>query len=779
MKSETQSLSSFVRSSQERADSSLDSLPKPPEPIEALPLRKRRPAPAGPRTPLPEDPDGAKRLGKSVLAAAVLQTAGMFAMHEAGSWEVKQQAERGASAERAEERRAFYEQGRARSERLDRTIGRLERIQRERKELVMRARAELKEGRFDLGEFFLTTNRLDALEDENRELDTERARTELHRLVTRFNERMEALGRVYDAEHILQALEYAVSEYDYYGVDGLLLTDSLNERAAECSMESDLLTAILWKAGVRSVGIRVYSPGAGQRFAHRSPILLVQDGHRQREVDLISGGQPFRDRHGRTQGILLHATELVEAYAKYNHIPDPEHPERAASGNINSGSSDTSVDAPPAAVGSDVRGEHFAFPVPPPTESTAFPDISPAASGGIMHVYRSERGRISVRRVEQEGTPEYDTDCLARAATSSLPFVRREHPIASRQGPVEVDTSFSASNIDFESVSGNIDNVDALLQREELPARRAIITGVSAAMWEQMYAGWVEQQKPRLAQHAFHMAEARRRELHALLSNLNAQDFVQAIGLDRYIRYPDHETDYQRVLSVITLDHAQGWPLLYELVRKAFESPRELYRGRIPSLEQFGADLLETMSTREEYAQVWQLMSRFSLDARWFIYIKVELEGRTLLGTGMEIERELLLAQEVLDQRGANERATGVIRVSNRLKRYPFIYDVSTPIVARHDPLWSSFGDVRQWTEALVHERQVNSRWASLCVFRTLEHLNDQEVGAIDAMEKSRLRTILGQALPWLTASREALHDSGVPFETIDALMNPLQRFAH
>ncbi len=752
---ETQDLSQFVRSEQ-----------KPPELIDPVAPKKKQ-ALTIPRSPLLQDPDSSKRLGKSLLVGAALQAATMFGMQEAGLRAAKrqeeQQIEHQEQTERAEGHRKVYEQSQQRSERLDRSIERLERVQRERRDLVIRSRIELRDGRFDLGEFLLSTNRLDALEDENRALDTERARAELSRLQTRFTERMEQLGGEYDTDTILQALQYAVAEYNYHGIDGLTLTDALNERVAECRMESDLLPSILWKAGIRSVGIRVYAPGAGQRFGHRSPILLVQDGHRQKEVDLISGGAPFRDRHGRTQGAFLHASDLVEAYARYNHIPPPESPQSAGPQRVQGSEQATVQPTAPVsrpAVGSGQRGEHFAFPVPPPTESEAFPDLSPAYDQGIMHLYGSRRGRIQQREMRTEQSPR---TVLAEYAALAQSFLNRRYTAAS-EGALVVADRFDEDSWMFREIAQGVDTVDILIQQESSPSRRLLLTGTSASLWGCMHLAWVEKYKPRSAEYALRMAETRRREFQELLPNIRIQDFIQAIELDRVTGRGTDGDAFQSSVGLLNLQHTAGWPLLYEVAKFSLEH-RTLFQNRTQMPAAFVARLLESARSPEEYAQVWELIKGISLYSRAIFYQEMEISDPIPEDGPTPLQRELNLTHRVHDDRTVIESVTGMVRSSRDSTVNPRLYVLETPIVASNPPRWTTFDGLKRWNEEAVQGAGIDPRWSDLNTLRMLDSLRrvaQQCSPESNSTELERIQSVLLESLPWLRASRQAFLTMGM-----------------
>lgn len=184
-----------------------------------------------------------------------------------------------------------------------------------------RSRQELREKRFDFGRFLLVTNRLDALEDENRPINIEEADRKIDETVERFQEYMRAkYHNEQSPENILRSLRYATQGYEYRGVDGLTLADGVLEGGGPCTFAANLLPAVLWRAGIHEVGQRIYAAPEGKRFGHRAGIMLVGSGVETQEVDLVSWGDPYRDNEGRLQGLYASVPDLVEWYAAGNGI---------------------------------------------------------------------------------------------------------------------------------------------------------------------------------------------------------------------------------------------------------------------------------------------------------------------------------------------------------------------------------------------------------------------------------------------------------------------------
>ncbi|MBP9762901.1 hypothetical protein KBD34_04785 [Patescibacteria group bacterium] len=691
----------------------------------------------------------------SFIMATVLEAAALFGAQAAGSYGAEQRdrqaAEQRIRDEEAEKSRARGTGAEARSETLSRIFERavrIERIKRERLALVERVRRELREGTFDLGEFILTTNRLDASEDENRDVDIESARRELTRLQEHFVQVWQELGRENDAETISQALEITVRGYRYYRLNDLLLTDTLNEHVAACRKVSHLLTAILWKAGIQSVAIRVYSPPEGQRFSHEAPILLTQDGHRMGEVDLLSGGDPMRDEQGRLQGTLVSIPEFVEAYARHHGMVIEGASRLAASSDPLDDADDTEPVGVRPSVGSGLASEHFLFPVPPPTQSAAFPEIMPIVGQGIMRPYESDHGRIipphsRERRQEDQERP---TDCLTSAISPIQILLARRDENIPTSNVLWMDRIEAVPGL-IDSISGKLDAVDALLDRETVPAKTAVLTAASLAMWQVMHTEWVQQQKPRSAESAASMVRTRSRELHELLAHLS----VDEILTDLHVQLsgtgdPEEVENYLVILPGILLDHEYGWSLLYGVMERFLQVERS------QQLSYFGnaatASLFQSAHTTSEMARVAQLIQPLSVAKRGNIYYSASRIGELPTGNTLEMREARLV--NYFSSYHVDENLTGIVRTTNSASQAP-------RIISRHPPVWESFEQLQHFVDRKVQENNLDPAWSRVHLFTVINGLRMARNSATDLTELSRIQHMMRQSLPWLRQVRNEL----------------------
>lgn len=170
-------------------------------------------------------------------------------------------------------------------------------IRMKRELLVKQARAAIMGGRLSLGEFILQANEIDAEEEgKNPELPGARAK---HR---------EYLGRLVEllaaGVSVQEAVPRVLAGLDYYGAGAGSMTELLLEGGGACEQLSHLVASVVYDAGRKEqIYLRHYS-------GHLAPIF-IENG---REYDLVAGNYAYPG------GVIFHATQLVEMYARAHGI---------------------------------------------------------------------------------------------------------------------------------------------------------------------------------------------------------------------------------------------------------------------------------------------------------------------------------------------------------------------------------------------------------------------------------------------------------------------------
>lgn len=728
-------------------------------------------------------PVGAKNLAKNILAGAALHVATAMAGRALPTQNTHtQEARRMLLEERLEEDRTQEIQHR--TDTLVESIDRHERTQRERVDLVQRARRELEEGRFDFGRFLLATNRLDAREDENRPINVEEADRKLDQVVERFQEyiRVKHHGEKTKTS-VLRALYYATQNYQYRGVQGMTLADGVLEEGGSCVFAANFFPAVLWRAGIHSVGQRIYAAPSGKRFGHRAGILMVESEGHVREVDLVSWGDPYRDDEGRLQGLYASIPDLVEWYAAGNGITPQFRVSRepGSSHEQGDGNEEGEVSANEArsraasafATNSGLHDGHFFFPNLPPTTGNAFPDFSPATSDRLMGVYLSENGRIYSPHQRSEHGDELFLGALERvyAPVSVLLEIGIQESIDNGANRTNISSLVEIPPHFMIFIGADVDTLDAALQHVQSPIEAAVISGGSLAYWSILQEEWTREHRPRTAQHAERMAAKRFQEFSRLLSNISEEEIFRSMSDPSAYRGSRERRDiFCDAMSSFALHRERGRPLLFGLLRRILND-----REKTGVSFQSGDSLVMTwmyalaMTARpEEERLLWSLVQRLTIRERFAFYHRVHRDA-PVFGSQTSIMSREFRAVRQYGGRLTMEMATGFVHTnspdgrhySRSMPRAVFYDSHSGTFALQRTPRWRNFSEFEQYVGSVIREQGLDPAWTDLLVFEVINDFiflyREREGEGVPASELEPVKRILAGAIPWMESHHASL----------------------
>lgn len=690
-----------------RSSSTTDSLQEhdqvSPEELEAIARRKVL------RDRL-QDKNTGSRLRKNLLLSAGLATAGIFT----GGHVLPRIADYEREQQRMQEvHKNILEIQRQRLRAAEERHAYFERIHTLRRHLISEARQGLENITFDFARFQLRASQLDALEDEDRDINIPAAEAKFEQVMTRFREALVKLGNGTDPRTIVIALYLATTDYEYHHIDGLTFPDSITETSGDCKFAAQLYPAILWRQGIHEgVGMRLYAPPAGRRIGHRAPAWQVPhpDGGVV-EYDLISGGSPYRNDAGVIQGAFLSMPDYLTAYERWHEAhPVPSIDQLLTSRSV-MGS------RPRITVGSDLAGDHLETPPLTPTESHSFPMGSPPAGGPLMGIYRSENGRITWQAGQAQSQ---------RLSIESSVHLTRENEPSFAHGrhfnPVSIYTPPDVRSI--ESYGSGQEEVDRLLLETHQPTKRAVLLATSLNNWSFFQETWTAQHRPRNAESARHLMLRYQRELHEALRQVTADELIRDLHFngDRNVVRSGQAVEREGALQFntgnILLDHELGWPLLFQLVSQSrlgeahFQG--DTYRHLVIILSQ----LIRTSNAQEE-EQLRPLLARLSLHTRRFLYLQVG--DYSLHDPLFRQEQDFSRFIVYSNAKQALELSTGIIHAPYQ-RGMPF-GALDRPIIGHTPIVWSSFADIRAAIETQVQRRQIDPQWETIGIFAVLEQI--------------------------------------------------------
>jgi hypothetical protein len=175
-----------------------------------------------------------------------------------------------------------------------------------RRDLVERARRDLKRGDFGLGEFLIRAGEIDA-EELGRRVDGATVRL-------RYRDRVDAVRALLERGDVREAAPMVFGDLRYFGRPGGTMVDALLERGGSCEPLAQLVVAAAYDAGRGAeVALRYY--GGGGSTPHLAAIAFSYDGD---EWDLSTG------RPAHLGGVRFPPEELVEIYARAHDV-DGKH----------------------------------------------------------------------------------------------------------------------------------------------------------------------------------------------------------------------------------------------------------------------------------------------------------------------------------------------------------------------------------------------------------------------------------------------------------------------
>jgi hypothetical protein len=188
-------------------------------------------------------------------------------------------------------------------------------INKERRELIAIARAQIKAGKLELGEFMLKANDLDAREAGEKP-DLKRARR-------KYQEYLEGLrAQMKSGSRVQEAFPKVLKDVKYYGIPSGRMIDAVLDEGGSCEQVSHLSVSLLNDLGYRKQSyLRVYGANA-DGLGHLAPILKEKG----KEYDIVAG------RISDGKGTMFPATYLVEAYAKAHGLPYEEFKDKSVGG---------------------------------------------------------------------------------------------------------------------------------------------------------------------------------------------------------------------------------------------------------------------------------------------------------------------------------------------------------------------------------------------------------------------------------------------------------------
>lgn len=665
---------------------------------------------------------------------------------------------------------------------IDRRHDFLEHLREQRLALIEKARQEIQEDRFDFGEFLLETSRLDALEDEDREIDIDSARAELRRLQHRF---AQVLGEQRDPQSILRAFSAATAGYKYYGTDGVLFPDGLNAFGGDCDFAGYLYPAIAWGNRLRNVAIRRYAAPQGRRFGHHAPILLVREGNRIQEIDITSGGDPYKNERGLIQGVLTTIPETVEAYAAYHRLPN------ALIASSSQGSGGVSEGTPRFAVTSGLSEGHFLFPPPPPQADGAFPDISPAFGHNLMRAYASDQGRIHSSRREEEpprNLPQTAAQRLYDARASAayvmeflFPASALHEAPSSRRGEAPFSRSPIAENI-IQAAAHNVDAIDSVLQEETVPARQVILLASSQALWRLIAQTWNKHDQTRPHEHAHAMATIRQQELERILPSITAEDIFN-------VCVHQSHSELMEFMPNLLIEGNRGWQLVFDILQLLEANPA-IAEAREHDIRRLYPLLYRR--AHEEHARLLEAKIQAKpLHKRTDIYEQFIRTDHDHLGTG-RINQEFQAWREAINQALIVEHVSGDIQ-SLRIQEdgvarigSPFIsYSASEfDVVQNTAPQWMLFSDIEDWVDGCIARHRLDPIWRRELLAAVIERMDSLNAFlGIAHDERSRryamlITPLLQQSESWIEEYAHASGEKVLDANTLSTLRTSLRRIA-